>query len=638
MLRQDAGYTPADRRTALPVVSASVTPADRRSHLNSLFRSYLTVSQYPSQFSNPLRGAVVIIVLAFAGGQALALDVTWNFGGATPLESTDGSRSISYYDPFATGWGPANTQFGIYDEFGIRPFPDGASGDVMSFPATTPTQGYRVDVGAGVTAAYTMIWDYYSPIASDGKWRALLQTSASNANDGEFFIRNAPSGGVGINGIYAGSIAPDSWNRIVMTRDAGGAMNKYVNGYLVGSQAATGTRFELDPYFYILTDEDNETQPGYLSSFRFADRVLSSQEVRELGNVSSAGALSSGPEVPMAPAPLFGRTLVMAHRGGGFLAPENTLAAVAKGFEAGSDVIEIDVHLTSDGHAVVFHDSTLNRTTNGSGPIANLTLAQLKQLDAGSWFAPEYAGEKVPTLTELLEFVDGRARVLLDVKVPASQALRDAIARSMTESGTSLDDIWVWPSSSVYSSDPRFGDAEVQLLSSVPSDLSDANLQALKASGVDGLSVTHDSITQQVVDAFHRNQMYVDSYTVNDVARLQELIAMGVDSIETDRPDLMADLVYAGDYNLDGAVNAADYTVWRDALGNLVPPGTMADANANGRVDALDYQLWRRHFGKSAADFSDHGQSKAAIPEPTSLVLVGCIASTLTSLRRFAPN
>lgn len=166
-------------------------------------------------------------------------------------------------------------------------------------------------------------------------------------------------------------------------------MNKYVNGNLVGSQAAPETRFELDPYFNILTDENNETQPGYLSSFRFADRVFYSREVRALGNVSSTGAMCAGPEVPMEPAPLFGRTLVMAHRGGGFLAPENTLAAVAKGFEAGSDLIEVDIHLTADGHVVVFHDSTLDRTTNGTGPIANLSLAQVKQFDAGSWFGPE---------------------------------------------------------------------------------------------------------------------------------------------------------------------------------------------------------------------------------------------------------
>jgi glycerophosphoryl diester phosphodiesterase len=394
-------------------------------------------------------------------------------------------------------------------------------------------------------------------------------------------------------------------------------MNKFINGTLVGTQSAADSRFALGSFFYILTDEDNETQPGYLSSFRYVDSVLSEEQIRLLGNVSATGATVPGPTIPDPPPPppppsppLFGRTMVMGHRGGGTLAPENTLAGIAKGFEVGADLIEIDIHLTSDGHAVVFHDSTLDRTTNGSGPIANLTLEQVKSLDAGSWFGAEYAGEKVPTLTEALDFVDGRGRVLLDVKVPPNQALRDAIATSLAQSGTSVDDIWVWPSSSSYTSDSRFGTAEVQLLSSIPSNLSGANLQALKASGIDGLSVTHDSITQEVINAFHENQMFVDVYTVNDPARMQQLILMGVDSIETDRPDLLSSMLFAGDYNDDGTVNAADYTVWRDG-------GSPDDTFAG-------YELWKAHFGQTVGSGSGAmgSASGPAVPEPSTMLLL----------------
>ncbi|MEX0612807.1 MAG: glycerophosphodiester phosphodiesterase family protein [Pirellulales bacterium] len=554
-----------------------------------------------------------------------AIDLVWDFGGATPLLASNGPATISYYDPLGSGWGPQNTQFGSPGSFGLPAFPDGGAGSVMSFPATTPNQGYRVNSGSGAVSAYTMIWDYLSPPSADGQWRALLQTNSSNVNDGDFFIQNQSSGGIGIQGVYHGSIVPNTWNRISMTRDSAGIMNKYINGTFVGTQSATDSRFALDPFFYILTDEDNETQPGYLSSFRYVDRALSAEQVRLLGNVSAAGAATAGPTIPDPPPPppaplppLFGRTLVTGHRGGGTLAPENTLAGIAKGLEVGADLFEVDIHLTSDGHAVVFHDSTVDRTTNGSGPIANLTLTQVKALDAGSWFGPQYAGEQVPTLSEALEFIAGRGRLLLDVKVSPSLALRNAIVSSLIVSGATLDDIWVWPASSSYSSDSRFGSAEIQLLSSVPGDLSDANLLALKASGIDGMAVADGTLSQEAINAFHRNGLFVDVYTVNDPSRMQQLISMGVDSIETDRPDLMAPLVFAGDYNQDGHVNAADYVVWRK------------DPNRT----QTQYDLWWANFGRTAGSgagsFSD-----SAVPEPATLLLI-ILAAGCCLLRRSA--
>lgn len=599
----------------------------------------------PAIGAHPL--VVVLFILAsgylnLTARNASALDLAWEFGGASPLTATGGSATITYYDTLGSGWGPLTTQFNTPTAFGLPAFPDGGSGSVMSFPATTPNQGYRVNSGAS-SNAYTMIWDYLSPAASDGKWRALYQANTTNSDDGEFFILNSPSGGIGINGTYQGSISPNAWNRIAVTRDSVGTMNKYINGTLVGTQSASDARFNLSSFFYILTDEDNETQPGYLSSFRYLDSAFSTEQIRLLGNVSSAGATVPGPtipdplpEPPDPLPPLFGRTLVMGHRGGGTLAPENTLAAIAKGFEVGDDLIEVDIHLTSDGHAVVLHDDTLDRTTNGSGPVSNLTLAQVKALDAGSWYGPQYAGEKIPTLTEALQFINGRGRILLDVKVSPDAALRNAISAALAASGASLDDIWVWPSSSSYSSDPRFGTAEIQLLSTVPGNLGDANLQALKSSGIDGMSVADGSLTQEAINAFHRNDMWVDVYTISDPVRMQQLIAMGVDSIETDRPDLMANLLFAGDYNQNNAVDAADYVAWRNSLGSIpATPGSAADGNANGTVEQFDHNVWRARFGRanasaadSAATFADLFGNEQAVPEPATGILILTFAAT----------
>lgn len=98
-------------------------------------------------------------------------------------------------------------------------------------------------------------------------------------------------------------------------------------------------------------------------------------------------------------------TSVIAHRGSKSNRPENTLSAFEEAMRVGSDGIELDVHLTKDQEVVVMHDEKVNRTTNGKGSIKNLTLSEIKQLDAGSWFSREYKNERVPTLTEALELL-----------------------------------------------------------------------------------------------------------------------------------------------------------------------------------------------------------------------------------------
>lgn len=96
---------------------------------------------------------------------------------------------------------------------------------------------------------------------------------------------------------------------------------------------------------------------------------------------------------------------IIAHRGYSAIAPENTIAAFAAAIEQGANSIEFDVQLSSDGEFVIIHDATLERTTNGSGKVAEKTLKELKQLDAGSWFNPKFAWEKIPTLREALDAI-----------------------------------------------------------------------------------------------------------------------------------------------------------------------------------------------------------------------------------------
>ncbi|MDP8244498.1 MAG: glycerophosphodiester phosphodiesterase family protein [Candidatus Hinthialibacter antarcticus] len=112
----------------------------------------------------------------------------------------------------------------------------------------------------------------------------------------------------------------------------------------------------------------------------------------------------------------WGGPLVVGHRGTVKYAPENTLPAFKAAIEHGCDLLEIDIRETKDGELVIIHDSTLDRTTNGSGPVSEHTLAEIKQLDAGSWFSDEFKNTRVPTLREALEFMKGKALPDLDFK------------------------------------------------------------------------------------------------------------------------------------------------------------------------------------------------------------------------------
>jgi glycerophosphoryl diester phosphodiesterase len=113
----------------------------------------------------------------------------------------------------------------------------------------------------------------------------------------------------------------------------------------------------------------------------------------------------------------------VAHRGYSAVAPENTLPALAAGVLAGATFIEFDVRTSADGVPVVIHDRTVDRTTDGSGTVDELTLDEIAGLDAGSWFSPAYAGIGVPILTEVLDLLgpeSGRVELLLEIKPPAT--------------------------------------------------------------------------------------------------------------------------------------------------------------------------------------------------------------------------
>ncbi|MBU8683098.1 glycerophosphodiester phosphodiesterase [Bacillus haynesii] len=112
---------------------------------------------------------------------------------------------------------------------------------------------------------------------------------------------------------------------------------------------------------------------------------------------------------------------IIAHRGASAYAPENTFAAFEKAVKLGADFIELDVQLTKDGKLAVIHDDKVDRTTNGTGFVREYTMNELEKLDAGSWFGPEFQGEKIPSLEAVLEKYQNKTGLLIEIKSSKTQ-------------------------------------------------------------------------------------------------------------------------------------------------------------------------------------------------------------------------
>jgi glycerophosphoryl diester phosphodiesterase len=133
-------------------------------------------------------------------------------------------------------------------------------------------------------------------------------------------------------------------------------------------------------------------------------------------------------------------TMIVAHRGASALAPENTISAFDIAVSLGADYIEVDVQMTKDGQLVAMHDVTVDRTTNGTGRIKNITYDNLAALDAGSWFSPKFKGERVPSLESILDRYEGRTGILIELKHPSIYPdMEEKLAAILSERFTSTE-------------------------------------------------------------------------------------------------------------------------------------------------------------------------------------------------------
>ncbi len=267
-----------------------------------------------------------------------------------------------------------------------------------------------------------------------------------------------------------------------------------------------------------------------------------------------------------------GRPLNLAHRGARDVAPENTLAAFRAALDTpGCDGVELDVMLSADGKVVVIHDFTLDKTTNGIGLVGSRTLAELKQLDAGSWRDPRFTGERIPTLQEVLDLCT--ARIPMDsTGAPAKSVQSVGIrimspvinielkSRSLFSTGlearvvelvernhleqhvmlSSFDPLAIW----------RVKRLNPSLVTGL---LHAANLTILRAAAwlrplvrPDALHPVHTLVTPRYMRWAKARSYPVVVWTVNDPGEMRRLADLGVDAIITDRPDLLAEVLRFG--------------------------------------------------------------------------------------------
>jgi glycerophosphoryl diester phosphodiesterase len=222
------------------------------------------------------------------------------------------------------------------------------------------------------------------------------------------------------------------------------------------------------------------------------------------------------------------RPLVISHAACGGHAPENTLQGIRKAIELGSEAIEIDVQMSSDGVPMLMHDLAVDRTTKGAGKIAGLTIDELRALDVG--------GEPVPTLAEVLDLTKGKVLLVMEVKQPGVEA---NVARVVHEAGA-LDDVMTWsffPNAleGMRAAEPRIPCA-LLIAAEYAGKWPAMRERALKI-GAQGVSVFFLGIDDAIAESCRRSGLALYCWTPDQPEQIAKLIGQGVDGICSNFPD-----------------------------------------------------------------------------------------------------
>jgi glycerophosphoryl diester phosphodiesterase len=228
------------------------------------------------------------------------------------------------------------------------------------------------------------------------------------------------------------------------------------------------------------------------------------------------------------------RLTVIAHRGASSYAPENTIAAFDLALDLGARDLELDVHLTADDHLVVLHDDTVDRTTSGSGPVAGHTLATLRELDAGAWFAPRFAGQRIPTLAEVLAHYKSRAHLHVEIKGRSAQLSRRT-ADLVREHGM-VAEVTITSFQRERLEDMRAYAPELPA-GWLVAGVTDATVAQARGLGLSQLCPTAAVVTPALVKRLHADGFVVRAWGVANEELMRRAADAGVDGMTVNFPD-----------------------------------------------------------------------------------------------------
>jgi glycerophosphoryl diester phosphodiesterase len=232
----------------------------------------------------------------------------------------------------------------------------------------------------------------------------------------------------------------------------------------------------------------------------------------------------------------------VAHRGATAYAPENTIAAFDLAVDMKADYIEIDVQRSKDGELVLIHDTTVDRTTDGTGKVGELTFEQLRSLDAGSWKGEQYEGEPIPTFEEILDRYRGKVGILIELKAPelypgieiqVAEALKE---RNLDKPQNEQIIIQSFNFESMKTTNELLPLVPIGVLTSNRAHTTPEALQEF-STYADWFNPSYGIVTEELVNQVHSLGMKIGSWTVRSQEAADFLFEMKVDAIITDYPD-----------------------------------------------------------------------------------------------------
>ena len=232
---------------------------------------------------------------------------------------------------------------------------------------------------------------------------------------------------------------------------------------------------------------------------------------------------------------------VWAHRGASGRAPENTLAAFRAAEADGADGIELDVHLSRDGVPVVIHDESLERTSSGRGPVRAFRFAELRELDAGSWYAPQFAGAQLPSLAEIFAWAESRLRINVEIKDAAAGRAVLALLQAHPEVRVLVSSFDHRLLAALRRAAPR-----LPLGFLCESRFWQRDLARAVAAGAESFHPRAERTGRRLVQACHRRGLRVYPWTIDDPQQAKRLLRLGVDGFFTNHPGRWADFPGAG--------------------------------------------------------------------------------------------